>query len=223
MSQDLLALPRPAPSAGLPAGAALRALRAATSARHARLDASLAIAATDAGPSELRAHLRLLRAWLAPLEAWATAFADGPQDCAQLAPVARLARIESDLRVLGGDDDLARRGAGWPSAASAAWRWGVCYVVEGAQLGGQVLARRLGPRVPAQALAYLGNGGEPPGPRWAAVLAALDAALCTAADVAEACDGACFAFDALVAGLPARHPARGATAAHARRRAGAAA
>jgi heme oxygenase len=45
--------------------------------------------------------------------------------------------------------------AAWPLDASPAWRWGVCYVIEGSQLGGAVLYKRLHERLAPHPLRYL--------------------------------------------------------------------
>jgi heme oxygenase len=103
----------------------LAALRAATASRHAALDTGLPIGAPDASLDDYTAHLALLRAWLAPLHAWQTGFADGP------------------------------------------------------------------------------------GPRWRSFMQALRAAVHTPAEIADACAGACAAFDsilALRAGSPPPRP-----------------
>jgi heme oxygenase len=87
----------------------------------------------------------MLRAWLAPLQAWLVRFSDGPHfDQAD-----RLALLERDLA----EQDMPAAqapldaAADWPVDASPAWRWGVCYVIEGSQLGGAVLYQRLHERL----------------------------------------------------------------------------
>lgn len=95
---------------------------------------------------DYRLHLQMIAAWLAPLEHWLTRFDDGPQRA--LPFMARMPLIERDL------DDASmrveeRQAAQWdaaapaPDAVDAAYRWGVCYVIEGSQLGGAVLYGRL--------------------------------------------------------------------------------
>jgi heme oxygenase len=172
----------------------LTALRAATASRHAALDAGLPIGAPDASLHDYIAHLVLLRTWLVPLHAWLAGFADGPQfDHAQ-----RLARIDADLA----DAEYAfldtPDGDAWPAAASPAYRWGVHYVIEGSQLGGAVLYERLRERLAPHRLGYLKGDDAGPGPRWRAFMQALRANVRTPAEIADACAGACAAFDRIL-------------------------
>ena len=86
----------------------------------------------------------------------------------------------------------------WPAQAGAAYRWGVCYVVEGSQLGGAVLYKRLASRLVPHPLDYLRGNGSP-GPRWQQFLAALRANVVEPAQIEDACAGARDAFDRLIA------------------------
>jgi heme oxygenase len=175
----------------------LAALRAATASRHAALDADLPIGAPDASLHDYTSHLALLRAWLAPLDAWLAGFADGPQ----LDHAARLAQIDADLADLadaGCAAPTASAGAAWPVSASPAYRWGVHYVIEGSQLGGAVLYGRLRERLAPHPLRYLQGDDAGPGPRWRAFMQALRAGVRTPAEIADACAGACAAFDRIL-------------------------
>jgi heme oxygenase len=176
---------------------ALAALRAATNARHEQLDGGLAIGRDDATLHDYAAHLALLRAWLGPLQAWSTRFADGPDFDA--AP--RLALIDADLAEPGMPAVAAPTAPRepWPPEAGAAWRWGVTYVVEGSQLGGAVLYGRLRTRLAPHPLHYLKGSDGGPGPRWRAFMLALKEHVRTPADIAAACAGACAAFDRILA------------------------
>jgi heme oxygenase len=194
-------------SAETPPPDPLAALRAATASRHELLDSSLPIGAPDATLADYAAHLRLLRAWLAPLEKWLDGFPGGPDGaCAE-----RLALIEADLHDAAQADPSGDDGAGaphgpamppLPAAASAAYRWGVCYVVEGSQLGGTVLYQRLHERLAPHPLRYLKGEAAGPGKRWRAFMAALREAVRSEADIADACAGACAAFDRILALQP---------------------
>jgi heme oxygenase len=181
---------------GTPAADSLAALRAATASRHEALDAGLPIGAPDASLHDYVAHLSLLQAWLAPLHAWLAGFADGPRF--DHAP--RLALIEADLAEAGvsGPHASAARGPAWPAAASPAYRWGVHYVIEGSQLGGAVLYERLHARLAPHPLRYLKGDAAGPGPRWRAFTQALRADVRTQAEIADACAGACAAFDRIL-------------------------
>jgi heme oxygenase len=197
------------PAAEPAAPDALAALRSATDSRHTLLDSGLAVGAPDASIDDYVAHLRMLRTWLAPLAGWLAGFADGPQ--ATLDPDfrldmhawlrARLALIDADLIEAGIDPAAlpAAASAPWPAQASPAYRWGVCYVVEGSQLGGAVLYGRLHERLAPHPLRYLKGDGIGPGPRWRLFMQALRAHVRTPADIADACLGACDAFDRILA------------------------
>jgi heme oxygenase len=181
----------------------LAALRWATASRHERLDSGLPLSAPDATLADYFHHLQLLRAWLAPLEAWQRGFGDGPQEHSGLAAAPHLALIEADLA----EPCLAAHAgavhaapASWPMDASPAYRWGVAYVVEGSQLGGAVLHKRLADQLAPHPLRYLAGAGEAgPGPRWRAFILALREQVQGDTQVAEACAGACDAFDRILA------------------------
>ncbi len=194
-------------------------LRQATASRHTVLDHAMPLAAPAPTLDDYGNHLRLLHAWLLPLRDWQAGFKDGPQDPALWQTDDALAQIAADLRAASFDahaDAPAATPAAtppartpapvsrwpWPPAASAAYRWGVMYVVEGSRLGGAVLYRQLAARLAPHPLHYLGAGGAAPGPRWLRFMAALRAAVTTEAQLADARAGACAAFDALLALLP---------------------
>ncbi|NYI00557.1 biliverdin-producing heme oxygenase [Cupriavidus plantarum] len=177
----------------------LAALRAATSARHATLDRAMPLSQPEPTLRDYRDHLLLIRAWLAPLETWFTQFDDGPQDPSRLPTVHRVPTLDADLahpaippggpRVEPVDTASLR--------TDAAYRWGIAYVIEGSQLGGAVLYRQLAERFAPHPLQYLGP--QPPGPRWKQFLDALRASVRAPADIDAACEGACRAFDDLLA------------------------
>jgi heme oxygenase len=178
----------------------LAALRAATASRHERLDSGLPLSSPGASLADYASHLRMLRDWLAPLEAWLAAFPDGPYAEPTLAPVPRQALIEADLQEPGMPPAPAPRApTAWPPQASAAYRWGVAYVIEGSQLGGAVLYGRLAGPLAPHPLRYLRGEAGGPGPRWRAFMLALRAAVLTPQEIAEACAGACAAFDGILA------------------------
>lgn len=178
---------------------ALEALRTATASRHEQLDGGLPLARDGAALPEYAEHLQLLRDWMAPLNAWLAQFDDGPQDMAVLAPVERMALLEADLLEPGMRLRAPLKVQPWPEEASVAYRWGVAYVVEGAQLGGAVLYQRLAPSLAPHPLRYLRGDAAGPGPRWRAFMLALKQHVTTEEDIAEACTGACAAFDRILA------------------------
>ena len=181
----------------------LAALRHGTNDRHERLDSGLPLSKPDATLADYAYHLQLLRAWLAPMQDWLAGFHDGPQGAGGLPAAPHLSLIEADLAEpsLAGlkAPDFAPAAA-LPADASAAYRWGVAYVVEGSQLGGAVLYKRLADQLAPHPLRYLrGSGEEGPGPRWRAFMLALRAEVRTEEEVADACAGACDAFDRILA------------------------
>jgi heme oxygenase len=178
----------------------LAALRDATASRHAELDGGMPLARPAATLDDYRAHLALLRCWLVPIEAWQAGFTDGPQDVALLPLAPHLPQIEADLAhpALRGDA-VPTRVAPWQGRDSAAYRWGVSYVIEGSRLGGAVLYRRLAERLAPHPLRYLHADGVSPGPRWQHFIRTLRAQLHDVDWIAEACQGACDAFDSLIA------------------------
>ena len=178
----------------MPTADPLSALRQATSAQHAVLDSSLPLARPDADLRAYVDHLRMLAQWLRPIEAWLGCFDDGPQAPGLLPPLPRLARIEADLAEAGAAEMDNAAAAPWPHAASAAYRWGVVYVVEGSQLGGAVLHQRLAAQLAPHRLGYLKGSPDGPGPRWRMVTTALREQLRSEADIADACAGAREAF-----------------------------
>lgn len=179
----------------------LAALRAATAPQHAILDSGLPLAQADATLHDYRCHLLMLRAWLQPIDAWLAHFDDGPQGPAAPPPLDRIGTIDADLALAAGQPVIipATPVADWPRHASAAYRWGVCYVVEGAQLGGVVLYRRLAAQLAPHPLNYLKGSAEGPGPRWRAFSQALREQLRDSEQIADACAGACAAFDRILA------------------------
>lgn len=177
---------------------ALEALRQATASRHEQLDGGLPLALPDAGLAEYAQHLQLLRDWLAPMNAWLACFDDGPQGPAGLPAVDRMALLEADLLEPGMTLRAPLRVDPWPARASAAYRWGVLYVVEGAQLGGAVLYQRLHAAMAPHPLRYLRGDPAGPGPRWRAFMLALKEQVTTPEEIADACAGACGAFDRIL-------------------------
>lgn len=185
----------------------LRALREATAARQSALDGRLPLAADEPGLAEASRHLQLLQAWLAPIEHWLAGFADGPQDPAWLAPRQRAALLTADLAHpllqpwLAPTPDAAVA-LPWPAQASAAYRWGVVYVIEGTQLAGALLHRRVAEALAPLPLAYLsGDAAAPQGgvvARWQTVVRALNHAVRQRVDVQATCQGAGDALDRLL-------------------------
>lgn len=197
---------------------ALQALRHATAERHAQLDSGLPIARDDASLSDYQNHVHALAAWLQALwPALQTLQAHTPGF--GFAPAARLSALREDLAHTAEQATLP-----WPqpSAATAqcleqalarhpghadAVHWGLAYVVEGSQLGGQVLHRGLAPRLAPHPLRYLQGDGAGTGARWKAFMVLLRTHVASTPAIEAACDGALAAFQ----GLQAHFDTMGAT------------
>jgi heme oxygenase len=174
----------------------LTALRQATARQHAELDTRTPLAAAAPDLRAYHDHLRLLEAWLAPVQRWLDGH--GPQS--ELARRDYLSLLRADLAhpALAGMPAPAQAAdTDWPGQASEAYRWGVSYVIEGSQLGGAVLYKRLAERLAPHPLDYLRGEGSP-GPRWQQFIAALRGAVTTAPQIEDACRGARQAFDSLI-------------------------
>jgi heme oxygenase len=132
------------------AGVSHRLLRAATRELHERAEGQLAPLLVGPGVTaeRVRAALGALHGFHAPLEPQlraAMAAAGAP-----FALIDRTHRIARDLAALGAaPDDIARlpRCRDLPALRGAADAAGCLYVLEGAQLGGQVIARELARRL----------------------------------------------------------------------------
>jgi heme oxygenase len=158
---------------------ALELIRSATAPAHRTLERALAIARPDADEGAYVRHLEALLGWLDPLEAllWSGRW---PEGVAASARSGKTAWIEADLRARGrGDRELSEipRQRELPPLGSLAQRFGVAYVIEGAQLGGRVLLQRLGPRLaPLPARWLQGYGSDSPD-RWRSFVVALGTCL----------------------------------------------
>jgi heme oxygenase len=190
----------------------LGALRAATSERHELLHEIMPLSVESVALRDYLAHLAILQSWLEPIEPWLAMFDDGPQAPAHTAAYAsrvsprpgRLALIAADLHHESADmsghalTPSSSAAQSWSGAPSAAYRWGVCYVIEGSQLGGAVLYARLKDRLAPHPLGFLSAGRESLRPRWQAFMRAMNAEVHTPAMIDEACRGAQHAFDSLI-------------------------
>jgi heme oxygenase len=181
---------------------ALAALRNATKAQHALLDSCLPLSKDTPTLAIYQQHLIALRSWLEPMQDWLAMFQDGPQAQGFLENASRIALIDQDLA------DPCLLPTTWsarspinrhPANPATAYRWGLCYVIEGSQLGGNVLYRRLGTALSPHPLRYLSSNNVAPGLRWAIFIAGLRQALHEPADIADACVGARAAFDGILA------------------------
>lgn len=190
----------------------LQALRHATAAQHAQLDTGLAIAHPEASLHDYGVHAHALAAWLQALSPHLTTLQACEHDF-EFAPADRLAALEADLH------DMTPLAAGaaptaWPAPSAATQHhiaralahhptqaeavcWGLVYVVEGSQLGGQVLYRHLAPRLAPHPLRYLQGRACSTGARWKSFVSLLRHHVASPAAVAACCQGAQTAFEGL--------------------------
>jgi len=181
-----LATPHPVSAAPPPRPSTLgERLRHETRDLHDRIEANPRfgrLMATDLTRDEYRQLLVAMLGHHRPVEATLAA-------ASQLLPAAleirdrlrRTALLEADLRALDLDDAaIATLPTCLPPALTEAEAaWGTLYVLEGATLGGQVIARHLTATLgigPANGAAALVPYGDQTGPRWRAFKAALEAA-----------------------------------------------
>ncbi|WP_053845034.1 biliverdin-producing heme oxygenase [Paracidovorax avenae] len=197
----------------------LGALRDATRTRHEHLDANLPIARPGARLDDYVHHARALAAWLQALSpklrliddgasAWRLddparqdALHDDLADAAAAPPPCVAADARAAIDTARAAIDTARAAIDTALAAcpgrQAAMAWGMAYVVEGSQLGGQWLYRRLAQPLAPHPLRYLQGSGSRTAERWKDFTARLARNVQTPADIEAACAGARAAFDAL--------------------------
>lgn len=180
------------------ASPALDALRNATRDIHANLEETLAIARPEAGSKDYLSYVAALWGWLAPFETrlWR---AEWPAGAGVEFRADKCAWLESDLRKAGLDEDaLARipRSDFAPPLDTLASRLGLAYVIEGAQLGGQVLQKRLARKLASPSRWLQGYGAET-SRNWQAFLAVLEEHLRSESERGEAAATARLAFENL--------------------------
>ena len=178
---------------------AMQALREATRDIHDDFESGLRIAAPDAGRDDYLVFIGAMYGWLQPFEArlWRSGWP------AHLLPEARSGKsawLEADLRAAGLDDAAI---AQLPRADCAmhldsiAQRIGVAYVLEGAQLGSQLLSRTLKPRLAPWPARWLAGYGEQASAYWLAFRKEAELRLADEAARDEAAAAARAAFGAL--------------------------
>lgn len=178
----------------------LSELRLTTKAKHDILDKIMPLAKSDANLADYVNHLQILSAWLTPLEKWLARFTDGPQSQATPGFMCYSNALQVDLNEAGITSAIPTHTATWPNSENSAYRWGISYVIEGSQLGGEFLYKRLSTRLAPHKLGYLQNKHTG---RWNEFLQAIAVNVTTSTQIANACAGAIDAFDALLLELRA--------------------
>lgn len=176
---------------------ALAALRAATATAHVALENALEIGRDAADEGAYARYLQAVLGWIDPLERclWS---APWPAPVEPLARARKTSWIESDLRARGLNDHAISqlpRYTTLPPMPTLAHRFGVAYVVEGAQLGGRSLLRRLGPRIAPLPARWLEGYGHDTSGLWSSFLDALAANVRDRVDVEAAAHNARLTFE----------------------------
>lgn len=185
----------------------LRPLRTATHALHEALDSRLPIARDDASLADYAVHLRALRPWLqAVRDALAASGVPGLERIARRTD-RRLAALALDLDDLGASNTSEQESAldTTPRLAEEAVRdpafaWGLAYVLEGSQLGGMAMHKRLGARLAPHPLRYFQPVDAPGGlaAQWKEFVTQLGAALADPLAIDAARRGAVAGFRSLM-------------------------
>lgn len=189
---------------------ALTEMRMATHEMHQLLECTLAVARPDAGRDDFIFYLQDLWGWMLPFESrlWQ---APWPQEMRPLDRAGKLAWIESDLRSTGFGDEAITAIPLAPFAPDLGCmerRFGVAYVVEGAQLGTKVLARRLAPKLDGWEPRWLAGYGEENARNWRAFIECAERCLVTGAARQAAAEAAVETFAALADWFGARQGER---------------
>lgn len=176
-------------------------MRDATRDLHHRLENTLLVAAPGAGQSEYLTYAAALLGWMAPFEAqlWS-----GPWP-ADMQPAERAGKarwIEDDLRAAGLDDaamNVLPASGFAPRLDTLAARFGTAYVIEGAQLGTQVLRKKLSSSLASPSPRWLLGYGPQTAEKWHAFVACAEMHLADDASRSEAAAAARDAFASLAA------------------------
>ena len=175
-------------------------LRAATQDRHERLDQSLVIGGAEAGYADYIVYVAALRGWLAPVEeaVWNRPW---PEELLAARRRGKVAWIDADLQAARAAavavpalPTCTRLPAGLQDDAYAL---GVAYVIEGSQLGGRMMAKRLQRDFPQHAFRYMEGYGADLGALWKRFIEFLPSQLRDADALDRAVAGARDAFDSL--------------------------
>jgi heme oxygenase len=174
---------------------ALSSLREVTRPQHQMAERAMPLSKRDPTLLDYRDHLLIMGTWLGSQERWLAEFTDGPQDVELWLARARVPLIHADLIDLpqAAEDTFEAASMSWPANAAPAYRWGACYVSEGAQLGGAALYKRFRTAFSPHQLRYFRGDPEEPRGRWSGFISVL----CDNVDssnIAVACQGAVDAF-----------------------------
>ncbi len=175
----------------------LERLRSETREHHERAERVVPLLSPALTKDAYRRYLLALLGLYRPLEERLAAAGLSGID---LAARRKSAWIERDLRALGVEERVIQAAPtcdDLPALDSVDRAWGCLYVLEGATLGGQILARHVRGREGLEdACAFLTAYGERTGERWTELRAALSAHAARGADEDAIVAGAKATFDA---------------------------
>lgn len=178
------------------------AMREATAEIHVSLERRLKITLPHADERASKqtyiTYVSALWGWLSPLEA-ALWDAGWPEHLDVARRAQKRSWLEHDLRLAGiGNAELATIPVCRPSPAfeTMAERCGWAYVIEGAQLGGQVLKKKLGPALQPWEPRWLAGYGADTAQQWKTFAAYINS-LSDPSMTAPASQAACAAFSSL--------------------------
>lgn len=175
----------------------VQSLRSATLYLHERLDQNLPLSQAMPTLEDYRIHLCVLSSWQHKLTPWLSRVVSNEWSLALIAqdlaefPGCRNINQPAAQQLLG--LDAFRR----IDDGSAAFCWGIAYVLEGSRLGGQMLHRRLSAALAPHPLRYLSNP-HASGCSWPVMLAALRKNLDSPSAQLSGCKGAVAAFELLI-------------------------
>ncbi|MGI4848503.1 MAG: biliverdin-producing heme oxygenase [Janthinobacterium lividum] len=173
-------------------------MRAATNAIHEKFDSQLCIARSDAGQQDYLDFICLMWGWLVPFEnlLWNQ---EWPEDMHAGERNGKVDWLMRDIIACSEQGEVIhpRRSNAVPDMSTLAKRFGVAYVIEGAQMGGQVLRKTLGSRLSPGQFRWLQGYGEQTGARWTAFRKSAEQHLVAEHDMAEAAASACLTFASL--------------------------
>ena len=178
----------------------LALIREVTRPAHEELEARLHISRPDVDSEAFQLYLRSMYGWLAPVESILWDESRWPDDFDVTARNVKAGWLEEDLVAAGGQQGLPEVASAAPwltENASFPERLGSAYVIEGAQLGGQVLRRRLEGKVAPWPSRWLLGYGDQTGTMWRAFVEGLKRALVPERDANEAAKAAAAAFSHL--------------------------
>ena len=173
-------------------------MRLASAAIHHSFEQRLAITRADAGQAEYLAFVCAMWGWLTPFEQqlWSL---DWPAELMSGSRDGKRKWLECDIRAGFGEGMVPEiaRSPHMPKMDTLAERFGVAYVIEGAQMGSVVLRKKMGPALHPWPARWLAGYGDTVGSKWLAFRTSAENHLLSRADIALAAASARATFESL--------------------------